>query len=98
MKKTIPETKRFLALLAIGFGLWTLLPVKAQESAIESSAASGSSETSAAISNASPAALEDTSEKDKWKAEINRQAVVVFGKNAELKTNESAEAVVVIGG
>ena len=98
MKMIIPETKRFLALLAIGCGLWTLLPVKAQESDNESSAAARSSATSAAFSNASPATLEDTSATDKWKAEINRQALVVFGKNAELKTNESAEAVVVIGG
>jgi uncharacterized RDD family membrane protein YckC/cytoskeletal protein CcmA (bactofilin family) len=75
-----------------------LLPAKAQESANPLSAAASSPETNAALSNASPAALEDTNEPDKWKSEINREALVVFGKDAELKTNESAEAVVVIGG
>jgi len=98
MKRTIPETKRLLALLAIGYGLCYLLPAKARESANPFSAAASSSETNAALSNASPAALEDTSETDKWKSEIDREALVVFGKDAELKTNESAEAVVVIGG
>ena len=98
MKGIIPETKRLLALLAIGCGLCHLLPAKAQESANPFSAAASSSETNAALSNASPAVVEDTSETDKWKSEINREALVVFGKDAELKTNESAEAVVVIGG
>ena len=98
MKGIIPETKRLLTLLAIGCGLCRLLPAKAQESANPFSAAASSSETNAALSSASPAALEDTNETDKWKSEINREALVVFGKDAELKTNESAEAVVVIGG
>ncbi len=98
MKRTIPKTKRLLTLLVIGCGLCSLLPAKAQESANPLSAAASSSETNAALSSASPAALEDTNGTDKWKSEINREALVVFGKDAELKTNESAEAVVVIGG
>ncbi len=87
MKMITLETKRLLALLAIGCGLCQWLPVQAQDSN------TGSSET-----NASPAMLEEAGQSDKGKAEINRQAVVVFGKNAELKSNEVAEAVVVIGG
>jgi uncharacterized RDD family membrane protein YckC/cytoskeletal protein CcmA (bactofilin family) len=98
MKRIIPETTQLLALLAIGCGFCHLLPAKAQENANPFSAAASSSETNAVLSNAAPAVLEDTSETDKWKSEINREALVVFGRDAELKTNESAEAVVVIGG
>jgi len=98
MKNTILGMKRILALLAVGCGLCHWLPVMAQENTDTVAAAVSAPATDATLSNASPALLEDTSEPGKWKAEIDRQAVVVFGKNAELKTNESADAVVVIGG
>jgi len=98
MKTTILQTKRLLALLAIGCGLCQLLPGQAEDSNTKSATAASAAETNAAPAEASPPASEEPGGLDKWRAAINRDAVVVFGKNAELKANEAADAVVVIGG
>jgi uncharacterized RDD family membrane protein YckC len=97
MKTTILEIKRLLALLAIGCGLCQLLPGQAEDSNPGSPTTASASETNAPA-DASPTVAEEPGATDKWRGAINREAVVVFGKNAELKTNETAEAVVVIGG
>jgi uncharacterized RDD family membrane protein YckC len=98
MKPTILETKRLLALLAIGCGLCQLLLGQAEDSNNKSATTASASDTNAAPAEAPPTAPEELGGLDKWKAEVNRNAVVEFGKNAELKANEAADAVVVIGG
>ena len=99
MKTKIPRTNWLAALLAIGCALGGVLSAIAQEAKQDNSGTTGSPEAPSAISKASPAAeAEARGEADHLKAEVNRQAIVVFGKDAELKTNESADAVVVIGG
>lgn len=111
MKKMICRTKRFVALLAAGCVLFQAVPLKAQEKvdpankpavsgggSNELSTVTNSPDTNAVMSNVPAAPGSEEAQTDKWKSEINREAVVVFGKNAELKSNESADTVVVIGG
>jgi hypothetical protein len=49
-------------------------------------------------SAAAAADMADTSEEDADQGGINREAIVVFGRDVELKAGDSAETVVVIGG
>jgi uncharacterized RDD family membrane protein YckC len=99
MKTMKPQTNWLAAFLAIGFALGSMRPAMAQDAARTTSAAAGTPETVAAPAEAPHAAeAEEAGEGNHWKAEVNRQAVVVFGKDATLKTNESADVVVVIGG
>jgi hypothetical protein len=51
--------------------------------------------SAAAAIGADSESVKPADEEERW---LDRQAVVVFGRDAELKANESAEAVVVIGG
>lgn len=67
----------------------------------ELSTVTNSVETKVVVSNvlATNASVQTvTVTKHKWKSSRNRNALVVFGRNAELKEGESAETVVVIGG
>jgi uncharacterized RDD family membrane protein YckC len=98
MRTTILETKRLFALLTIGCGLCQLLPGQAEDINNRSATTASASETNAAPADASPIVSEEAGGPDKWKAQINHEAVVRFGKDAELKANEAADAVVVIGG
>jgi len=49
-------------------------------------------------SAAAAADMADTSEEDTDQGGVNREAIVVFGRDVELKAGDSAETVVVIGG
>jgi uncharacterized RDD family membrane protein YckC len=63
------------------------------EAVVETNEAAKLAEEPSAALDAEPA--KSGKEDRQW---LDRQAVVVFGRDAELKANESAEAVVVIGG
>src|SRR5436190_377653 len=55
-------------------------------------------QTTQAVDNAESNAVQNPEDTAAPRARIHRQAVVVFGRDVELKADERADAVVVIGG